>query len=116
MDHHLITHTHPVDGYFEIHQLDNWVSVSCKWPFDTETDEWIEIQNKFGPDEYSRAVRCALAGDRGKAEGIEGGSIIIEQSGAEQTIVEVSNIAKGWAARSLRMKIAEPVASFMVVE
>ena len=113
----LISQRHPADGYFEIYQNADKVTVRCKWPFDVAADDWIEIQNAFKIADYASAVALAQVSGRGEAPGIEGGSIVIEASpaGAAPTIVKISNSAHGWAAKSLRLHISRPVKDLVPV-
>lgn len=117
MNRQLVVYNHPVEGHFEVNQNAKRISVTCRWPFDLEANDWIEIQNVFDLDEYSSAVANAMASGRGKAQGMQGGSIVIEYScGNRETIVEISNNARGWAAKSLRLKIAKPITNFVAAK
>jgi hypothetical protein len=89
----VISHEHPVDGYLKIYREDDHITIDFHWPFDSETDDWIDIQNEFRLADYASAVAEARIGYRGRAEG--------------------TNSATGWAGRSLRLSVPEPIEKFM---
>jgi hypothetical protein len=114
MHRQLVAHAHPVDGHFEINQNGDRITVICRWPFDLETDEWIDIENEFDASTYSSAVADAIATGRGEARGLTGGSILLENSpGDRHTVVVISNSSAGWAAKSLRLSVPRPLTDFV---
>jgi hypothetical protein len=113
MNRQLVAYAHPVQGYFHIDQNGERISVTCNWPFDIEADDWVNIENEFDARSYGSAVADAIATGHGEARGVTGGSILLETSPSDsQTVVMISNTSRGWAARSLKLKVPLPITDF----
>lgn len=101
---------HPVDGYIRLNEASGVVRLQCRWPFDLQNDDWIDISNEFYIDDYVQAVRDASEKGYGKAPGLQGGSIEIEETRDGFTL-DFSNPYKGWQKKSLRIEVKQSLSS-----
>ncbi len=68
-------HQHPQrsEGNFVIELRRDEVVVRCHWPFDLETEEWIDITNSFARDDYAHWVDDLSRQDTARVNGVRGG-------------------------------------------
>jgi hypothetical protein len=99
---------HPRDGRLTLAGQQGAVVLSCHWPFDLDSDDWIDIHNRFPVEDYARAVDSALLNGEGLVRGIDGGFLKVTRRGSFFTL-EFSNTAEGWAAKSLEVSIDRPL-------
>jgi hypothetical protein len=113
MSYKIFTYKHHVDGSIDILRKSNGlVEIRCRWPFDLQTDEWIEIQSTFRLLDYTNAVRNAFGTGRGEASGVSGGALILTISPEETNSIkiEISNSADGFANKSLQLMVPATLA------
>src|SRR4051812_33681964 len=90
---------HPVDGALTFTYSGGEVNVACRWPFDRQLDDWIEISNTFAVERYRAAVHDLMTGGGGRVDGINGG--FLSFANAEEGIaLECTNSASGSECRS----------------
>jgi len=99
---------HPVDGYIKISVEDGLVIAVCHWPFDRETDEWINIKNSYPIIGYRRAVEDAENGTEGVVAGVRCGHLKVVPR-IDGFMLELSNPEKGWLAKSLQLSVSRPL-------
>jgi hypothetical protein len=99
-----------LQGYFELAAEGGTVVLRCSWPFDSDTDEWIYIENRYYAPDYLKAISDAATGDKGagRARGINGGSLEITQINSG-FLIEFSRAQSGWCANSLQLYVRRPV-------
>jgi hypothetical protein len=97
-------------GYFELAVEGDLVVLRCRWPFDRDADEWINIKNFYYASDYSKAISDAAARRQGtgKAQGVDGGFLEVAEIDSG-FIIEFSRPQGGWCANSLRLRIGRPI-------
>ena len=105
--------THPTDGRLILTGQHGTVVLNCHWPFDLDSDDWIDIHNTFRAEDYARAIDNALLNGEGMVRGIDGGFLKVRRRGTFFTL-EFSNTADGWAAKSLEVSIDRPLRELLV--
>jgi hypothetical protein len=106
-------HKHPVDGFIRLSVNSNIVWLKCHWPFDLESDDWINITNEFRVEDYVQAVRDASEKGVGEAPGLQGGSIEIAKT-QDGFRLNFSNSYKGWQQKSLCVNVKRSLASLQL--
>lgn len=99
---------HRVDGYVKLSENLNVVQIKCRWPFDLDADEWINISNEFHAEDYSVAIQNALSKGSGKASGVQGGYIEVIND-TDGFTLDFSNPYTGWQSKTLRIKVKQPL-------
>ncbi len=105
--------THPREGRLTLTGQYGTVVLNCHWPFDFDSDEWIDIHNTYRVEDYSRAVDNALLDGEGMVRGIDGGFLKVRRQVTFFTL-EFSNTAEGWAAKSLEVSIDRPLQELLI--
>ena len=103
---------HPVDGRILL-TLDagrDLVALSCRWPFDLSTDEWIEIENEYALDGYRAAVADVSSSGSGNVTGVLGGYLKISRTSSGFSL-DFSNTGDGFMRKTLSLTFDQPVNS-----
>lgn len=108
----MLLERHATEGFFELVTLNGFVDLRCHWPVDLQSDEWIDIQNRFAIAGYLRAVDDAMSTGSGEAKGITGGSLRIIST-REGFAIEFSRPEGGWSASSLRLHLRRSLAELL---
>jgi hypothetical protein len=66
---------HNVDGEMYLEREGDFVNFYCRWPFDTSTNEWIDIRNRFRLLDYVREVRALSERRSATVMGVDSGLI-----------------------------------------
>ncbi|HEY7011477.1 MAG TPA: hypothetical protein VH480_01880 [Streptosporangiaceae bacterium] len=104
---------HPAGGHCEIVGGSGLVVLRCHWPFDSDSDEWIDIENIYLATSYLRAVNDAMTSGSGLAHGIAGGLIRITALD-DGFFLEFSRPQSGWSATSLRLHVKHPIGDLLL--
>lgn len=51
---------HPIEGSVEVVSERTDVVIKAHWPFDLETDEWVDITSRFRHDDFDRVVAMVM--------------------------------------------------------
>jgi len=100
----VLSYSHPVEGEIKILHEGGRSRLTCRWPFDLETDEFVELSNSFDETAIADMLSDFWKNGRGRANAVEHGSIEIIRKEADFTI-EATNSGRGSMARSLRIGI-----------
>lgn len=63
---------HSVEGFVRFSRRKDRVLVTCHWPFDLDTDEWIDIEGDYAASAYDHGVASFLTNGEAKIEGTYG--------------------------------------------
>lgn len=108
----MLVDRHPAGGHFEIVSGGGLVALRCHWPFDSDHDEWIDIENTYHAPNYLRAVDDAMTSGNGLAHGVTGGLMRVT-SLDNGFFLEFSRPQSGWSASSLRLHVRRPIADLL---
>lgn len=104
---------HSVDGYIKISAEDSTVIAVCHWPFDRETDEWIDIKNSYPIIGYRQAIKDAENGAEGVVAGVRGGHLKVNPR-IGGFMLELTNPEKGWLLKSLQLSVSRPLKDLLL--
>jgi len=96
---------------------DDVVVFRCKWPFDLDTNEWIEIENQFDRVKYVRAIESLIAHGAVKIEGKGSGYLALAAvapnrirlevvAGGRERVPELHNLTLNLSAADLLPRVS----------
>jgi len=78
--------------------------LSCRWPFDISTDEFVEFSNTFAADQVRTMLDDLRKIGHGRAEAIHHGFVCVRRDG-DELIFEASNAGTGELSRVLYLRL-----------
>ena len=96
---------HPVEGEISIEEREEKLRVRCRWPFDLQLDDFIEISLAIDSAQSSKFIRD-LAGE-GHATVIDddGDTLLSVDRRSSATALYVSNGQQGFQRRTLELSL-----------
>ena len=89
MNKRFFVHKHKVDGEISLEIDGQHVKISCRWPFDLSTDEWIWISNTFRLEDYTSKVRRLPEGRKVTIRGIQSGQLSFEMRPSGEIMFDI---------------------------
>jgi hypothetical protein len=103
----IFEHRHPADGALRLVLDGEVVHVDCRWPFDPDVGDWIDIATEVSVDALGRCAEALGRGRTARAKGPRGGFIEFAPRPSGGSTVEVAD-RMGEAPRRLSLILAEP--------
>ncbi|MEU6450956.1 MULTISPECIES: hypothetical protein [unclassified Streptomyces] len=72
---------HPIEGSVDILTDEKDVVIKAHWPFDLQTDEWVDITGRFPHEDLTRLVNAAIANSGPHSIDSEHGHLTLERTG-----------------------------------
>ena len=66
---------HEVEGDICFYSLEDSIRITCHWPYDRSTGEWIDVSNEFSSEEYIEKVSSLDPGKKIELKGLNSGSL-----------------------------------------
>lgn len=80
----IFEHRHTVDGEIKLERDGSEVGLTCRWPFDTSTDEWIYVSNRFDAAAYDAGIRDLASRGAAVIPGKASGELRLTIEGSEK--------------------------------
>lgn len=96
---------HDVRGFVRLSLRGEVVLVECRWPFDVEAGDWIEIRNEIPTRDYEAALAAFADTGTGHAGGQEHGFVELVELDEKTTQLELEDEAS-YAPTRLSLRIA----------
>jgi hypothetical protein len=106
----VFTYKHQIDGIITLDRSGEEVQLRCHWPFDLESDEWIDISNRFPLAEYRQAIRDAASRGAGSVGGVNGGYLHIRKDDSGRPQLDIGNAGAGGHFKSLFIPLTADLA------